>query len=248
MIFYFSGTGNSEYTAKKIAAVIDDRMYSINAGIMSRKIPKTEPEEVLIFVTPTYAWRIPKLVEEWIRAAKSFRKHKAYFVMTCGSDIGNAPKYVKRLCRSMGMQYMGCQGIVMPENYIALFDAPNEAESIQIIENALPVIEETAEHILKGEELPGLQAKTSDRLKSGIVNTAFYPLIVKASKFYATGACISCGECVKVCPLGNIKLKGGRPEWGAKCTHCMACISNCPMQAIEYGNVTMDRVRYKCPL
>ena len=248
MIFYFSGTGNSEYTAKKIAAVIDDRMYSIKAGIMSRKIPKTEPEEVLIFVTPTYAWRIPRLVEEWIRAAKSFRKHKAYFVMTCGSDIGNAQKYVKRLCKSMGMKYMGCQGIVMPENYIALFNTPDEAESLQIIEKAQPLIEETAELILKGEMLPELPVKTSDNVKSGIVNAAFYPMVVKSSKFYATGACISCGKCVKVCPLENIKLVAGGPEWGQKCTHCMACISECPTQAIEYANVTQGRVRYKCPV
>ena len=146
------------------------------------------------------------------------------------------------------MKYMGCQGIVMPENYIALFETPDEDESIQIIEKALPMIEETAGHILRGEELPSLQVKVSDHLKSGIVNTAFYPMIVKANKFYATGACISCGKCVKVCPLGNIKLKGKGPEWGAKCTHCMACISECPTQAIEYGNVTMGRVRYKCPL
>ena len=60
--------------------------------------------------------------------------------MNCGGEIGNAEKYLKKLCENVGFEYMGVKEIVMPENYIALFDAPDENEARQIIEKAQPVI------------------------------------------------------------------------------------------------------------
>ena len=49
--------------------------------------------------------------------------------MNCGGEIGNAEKYLKKLCENVGFEYMGVKEIVMPENYIALFDAPDENEA-----------------------------------------------------------------------------------------------------------------------
>ncbi len=59
--------------------------------------------------------------------------------------------------------------------------------------------------------------------------------------------CVACGCCVKVCPLGNIRLENRRPVWGKNCTHCMACIAKCPVEAIEYGKATKHKQRYLCP-
>ena len=86
-----------------------------------------------------------------------------------------------------------------------------------------------------------------DRLNSGIVNDLFYWTTVRTKKFRSTEACVSCGRCAAVCPLGNIRMESGRPVWGENCTHCMACISRCPCSAIEYGQKTVGKVRYVCP-
>lgn len=32
--------------------------------------------------------------------------------------------------------------------------------------------------------------------------------------------------------------------WSNQCTHCMACIANCPVEAIEYGTMTQNKERY----
>ena len=58
--------------------------------------------------------------------------------------------------------------------------------------------------------------------------------------------CIGCGKCVRLCPLNNITLEEGKPVWHDNCTHCMACICHCPVEAIEYGNVSRGKRRYRC--
>ena len=93
-------------------------------------------------------------VHKWLEAAKLTGNRDMYFVMTCGGDIGNAGSYLKPLCAGKGMNYRGCTGIKMPENYIALFKTPREEEAAQIIGQAEGVIDRAAEMIGRGERLP----------------------------------------------------------------------------------------------
>lgn len=247
MILYFSGTGNSEYVARKTSQEINDCVLSLSASLMADTMMRIPENQVVVFVTPTYAWRIPRVVENWIRKNDSLKGQKVYFLMTCGGDIGNADKYLKLLCQEKELEYMGVQQVVMPENYIAMFPVPGKEEAEKIVKQAEPWIQQAAECIQKGEKIPERPKKISDKVKSGIVNQAFYPLIVKADKFYAKDVCIGCEKCEKVCPLHNITFKGGKPVWGKNCTHCMACISSCPVKAIEYGSKSVGKERYRCP-
>lgn len=247
MILYFSGTGNSTYAAKRIADITGDKLLSINEYIKAEKTYSADKDEKLIFVTPTYAWRIPRIVEEWIEKIRQNGNHSAYFVMTCGGEIGNAEKYINQLCKKLGINFLGCAGIVMPENYIAMFNAPDKTEALKIIEKSEPEIDRTAQMIKNNKKLSVNSASFIDKAYSSIVNDVFYPLIVHAKKFYVKDSCISCGKCEKLCPLNNISIKNGRPVWQDNCTHCMACICHCPVNAIEYGNKSKNQPRYTCP-
>ena len=46
---------------------------------------------------------------------------RIWFVMDCGSEIGNAAKYNRQLAAQKHLRYMGTAQIIMPENYIAMF-------------------------------------------------------------------------------------------------------------------------------
>jgi MinD superfamily P-loop ATPase len=66
-------------------------------------------------------------------------------------------------------------------------------------------------------------------------------------KFTVDNRCTSCGTCVKVCPVENIRLEEGRPVWLHHCEQCMACIQLCPTEAIQAGKKTEKRGRYHHP-
>ncbi len=247
MILYFSGTGNSEYTARRIGKEIDDEVINLFDKIRNRDYSDMKSERPWVIVVPAYAWRIPRIVSDWLEKINFSGNREIYFVMTCGGSIGNAGKYLETLCAKKNMNYRGCAEIVMPENYIALFSTPAKDKALQIMNQSESIIDRTALHIKNGDKLPKREISFGDKVNSGIINDLFYPVFVHAKKFYATESCISCGKCVTVCPLKNISIENGKPKWGDNCTHCMACICKCPKEAIEYGKHSKGLPRYICP-
>jgi len=233
-VLYFTGTGNSRYVADRISDEVKGQSLVLNTHIKKTETVAVKAENVII-VTPTYAWRIPRIVREWIRKSDFSTFKRIWFVMTCGSEIGNASHYNQRLCDKKGCEYMGTAQIIMPENYIAMFDAPEKEEAKSIIRNADPVIERVTQAITAGEKLPAEKNNLYYRILSGVVNPMFYPFCVKAKAFKADDRCIGCVRCAEKCPLNNISLIDRKPVWGKNCTHCMACICYCPTETIEYG-------------
>ncbi len=244
MVIYFSGTGNSAYVAKKVAESIGDETLDLFERIRNKDYSSVKSDRPFIVSAPTYSWQIPHILRKYLEKTPLEGNGKIYFLMTCGDDIGNAEKYLKKLCVSIGKEYMGCAVFRMPENYIAMFTAPNKEQASRIIAKQTDNIKAAAEKIKKTEKLDAVAVNLTGKLKSGIVNKAFYSFCVSAKKFYATDACISCGKCEKLCPLGNVTMADGKPVWGKNCTHCMACICKCPKEAIEYGKKSKGKNRY----
>ena len=143
-----------------------------------------------------------------------------------------------------GSKVVSLAPVVMPENYIAMFPVPGPEESARIIQKAEPLIDRLAQCIRAGLPFPHHAAGPLGRLLSGPVNRLFYRFQVSARGFRVTDACTGCGLCQRLCPLRNIRLEQGRPVWGERCTHCMACICACPAQAIEYKNHSQGKPRY----
>lgn len=244
MIFYFSGTGNSQLVAKQIAEITGDKICSINSYLKKNKSAIFYSKQPMVFVAPTYAWRIPKVVEKWIYKSHFKGNNILYFILTCGGGCGNASAYAKKICKKKGMFYYGLASVVMPENYVAMFPTPDESECHYIIEKAKPQIKKLATKIKKGKPFPKSQITLKDKLLSGIVNLLYYPLIVHDRGFTVSNECISCGKCAKRCPLENINIVNGKPIWKGNCTHCMACIGGCPKEAIEYKLNSKGKRRY----
>ncbi len=244
MIFYFSGTGNSKYAAQRMADALDEPLLCLNDRIKAGDTAPIGTGARLIIVTPTYAWRIPRIVEDWLLRTELGGARQAWFVMTCGSEIGNAAKYNRALCQAKGISYMGTAQIVMPENYIAMFNAPQAEEARQIVARAEPDIDRAIAAVRDSSAFPPPRDNLYDRFMSGPVNPIFYACIVNSRAFTVGDACTGCGQCARRCPTNSIAILDGRPVWGEGCTHCMACICYCPAKAIEYGKKSLGKPRY----
>ena len=246
MIVYFSGTGNSRYCAEVLAAHLNDELLDSFHFIRDQIAADVISGTPWVFVSPTYAWQIPHVFRDFIRSGNFEGSKDAYFVMTCGSDIGNAEESLKELCAEKGFTYRGVLEVVMPENFITLFKAPAPDKAEKMLDLAIPRLKKAVKRIEKVENLPDPRRRALNGMKSGLVNKTFYKIFVTDKKYFTKESCVGCGKCEAVCPLANIRVVDGRPQWGGNCTQCMACINSCPMEAIEFGNRSKGKRRYLC--
>lgn len=247
MIVYYTGTGNSRYAAEYLAAATGDGITDAAPFLRSGDATALTSERPWVFVSPTYGWRIPRVFEQFLRRGSFAGSRRAYFVMTCGSEIGNAGVYLQKLCKEIGLEFCGVQEIVMPENYVAMFAVPDDALAARIRHAAGRRLKQTAACLQDEEPFLPHRVGVVDRFKSTVINPVFYTVCVKSGPFTVSDACIGCGKCARACPVNGIALRGGKPVWTGACTHCMACICGCPAGAIEYGRKSRGKPRYQCP-
>ncbi len=246
MILYYTGTGNSRRAAQLLAARLEEQVIDVFPYLKGRKRLELASDRPWIFVAPTYGWQLPHVFRDLIADAALTGSRDAYFVLTCGGGVGNAEAHLKKLCAKTGLRFKGLLPVVMPENYLAMFPVPDERAAAVIVKKADRVVEKAVSAIAAGADLAPVKAGPVGIAMSGIVNTLFTRGVVTAKPFYATTACTGCGLCVSKCPQNNIRLEAGRPVWTDECIHCMACICNCPTEAIEYGKKSKGKPRYVC--
>lgn len=246
MILFFTGTGNSKYCADFLADKLDDSCMDISQRIKTEDYTAVESEKSYIICVPTYAWRIPSVVTDFLKKTELKGNNNIYFVMTCGGQIGKAEKYNRELCENIGKNYKGTAKIKMAENYLAMFEVTDEKEEELLMKDADAGLASVAEKILSEKSLPAVEEGIIGNILSGIINEMFNKYYLKDDSFKVKDNCTSCGLCVKKCPLGNITFNNGKIQWNGNCTHCMACISYCPVEAIEYGKKSAGKRRYRC--
>lgn len=246
MIYYFSGTGNSRYVARKLAFQLGTEAVTIRDNL-----PDSSCRNIGI-VFPVYAWGLPKPVVHFIQRLRDAAiGEDAYIwcVMTCGDETGNAPAILRRELASSGLKLSALWSIIMPNVYVLLpgFDVDKKEVECKKLAAAPARIDEIAAQVKRREHVTDVTRGSWPRMKTAVVYPLFLKYGVNTQKFRSTDACISCGRCAEVCPQDNIRLTDGHPQWGDDCSSCLGCYHACPAQAIEYGKATRNKGHYSGP-
>ena len=169
----------------------------------------------------------PRVVSGWLDKTALTGAERIWFVMDCGSEIGNAAGYNRRLrrkssCGIWAQPRLSCRKTTLPCSMRPKRAGKEHcgADRACTSEGADPAQSRAGVSSAERDPLRPLYERPGE---PGILS-----LLCKADAFRATDACIGCGKCVELCPLNNIHLESGRPVWGKNCTHCMACICYCP--------------------
>ena len=246
MILYFTGTGNSKYVADFLGDKLQDEVVSLNDMLKNNLPLVVKSEKPYVWIAPIYAWRFPEVVDELFRKIDFQGNKTFYFVATMGGDSGNCEKICRKRVRDKGMSYGGFADVIMPDNYFGGFNIKDEQEMVDIVKKAHPTLQKIAETI-KANHLLHIRVKSSaGGLKSSVVNYGFNKYMLSNVKYTVNEDCTGCGKCANLCPVNNIKMLLGKPEFADRCMSCYACIHRCPEKAINLGKRTEGKSRYVC--
>lgn len=243
MIIYFSGTGNSRYVAEGLAKILDDNVVSATDLIKFKDKDTFNSQKPFVFVGPIHVGRFPKIFRKFIKESIFLGPRNAYVVVTCAMTPGDSYGSIKADLKRVGLNVKGFSYVVMPNNYLIMFNPPDKEEYDKIIREGHKKTIEIANGIKEGKSF----VETPGGILNKFESVFAYPLVnltFKSKKFKVRDKCDACGTCTLVCPLESIQLVDNKPSWKGKCSHCMACISACPNGAIEYSSKTQGKNRY----
>lgn len=246
MIFYFSGTGNSAWIAQQLGEALHEAVHRITDKLPNQ-IYTLQPRERLGFVFPVYSWGPPSVVLEWLaRLLCSETPSYLYFVCTCGDDAGKTALLFRKVAERRGWVCKAGFSVTMPNTYVCLpgFDVDSVEVEKQKICDARSRIVQVIEWVDRKVSRFDCHEGGAPYTKSYLLRPLFNRFFVSASRFHVMETCISCGKCEQACPMHNIQMKEGKPEWGSQCSMCLACYHHCPKHAVAYGNQTRKKGQY----
>ncbi|MFZ5967413.1 MAG: EFR1 family ferrodoxin [Bacillota bacterium] len=220
-IFYFTGTGNNLYVAKRIGC----EYYSIPKLLKEGRF-EFEDEKIGI-VFPVYFLSVPKIVEEFLNKVKLKSKY-IFAVATYGGFSGAATRHLLEIGKRNGIEFSYINEILMVDNYLPMYDINEELKK-----EPKKKIEENLAQIIKD-----IEAEKKYINKRSAVMKIIRFLAQSQNKgqfeknFYVENNCNGCSVCEKVCPVDNIKVDE-KPIFKNNCQTCLACIHLCPQNAIR---------------
>jgi ferredoxin len=245
-IFYYTGTGNSLWVARKVA---DELGETVLISIPDyRDGNKIIPSDTIGIVFPVYIWGIPAPVIRFVHTIKTLPESYIFAIAVNGGQVSNTLVQLKGIMANNCLNLSAGFQIMMPSNYIP-WGGPGPKEAQQRhFDLALKKGIRIAESIKQKASLPVEKGPLWQRIIFTAIYKMSFPQVPKMDRqFWWDDKCNSCEICSKVCPSENITFTEGRPVWNHKCEQCFACLQWCPQEAIQYGKRTPRYERYHHP-
>jgi ferredoxin len=245
IIYYYTGTGNSLWTARLIAVELSNAIVYPMSLMNGDAIAEAE---TIGLVFPVHMWGVPSLVLNFL---KKIEKNSNRYYFAFAVNAGQVSRTLIQLQNHMatsGLRLSLGIDIVLPSNYIP-WGGPGPSEKREkLYLEARKKIKQVAPSIAGKESLPMEKGPLWQRILFSAAYKVTYSMIPKMDRdFWVDQKCNGCGICEKVCPVKNIVMIKEKPTWLHRCEQCLACIQWCPKEAIQYGKKTSMYERYHHP-
>lgn len=243
VVYYFSGTGNTEMVANMIKAELSRNEYDVDLiriedvlkGNLKIDLKKYD---LLGIGCQIIGYGVPIIVHDFIRLLPKEKCKKVFIFRTAGGVAPinyNASKPIIRKLAKKGYEVFHERVFSISSNWIVKFD---DAIVRQLYDATRKKVAIMCKELLNGKKRI---LKTSIGLKvlMEIAIPVFsWVLRLSGKDLTINRSCSHCGLCIRNCPAKNIYEKGGKIRFKLSCNSCMRCVYSCPKSAINFRLLT----------
>ncbi len=241
LLVYFSQGGTTAQVAESIAGGLRAAEYQVDLyNLQDKEPPVPDGYDLLGIGLPTYFYRPPFNVTEYVRGLPQMEGLPAFYFVLHGTFPGDAGNQIRATLARKGAREVGyfhsfgADYFVgyLRQGYLFSPDHPTTEELAQAEAFGQQAAERASglQYVgAQGDPVPGLIYRFERFATNGWLARNLY------SRFFLVDKqkCVSCGTCVQECPTGNIdEDPEGHPVWDRDCLLCLYCEMNCPEGAI----------------
>lgn len=261
-ICFFSGTGNTAFAARELAAALPTEygveLFDIELPAGQGGPPVPLDHELIGLGAPVHSFDVPVAFDRFLRRLGPGNGRSVFLFVTEGEDIGEPFERAARLIEKRGYRVIGEFVYLLPGNVGLLSEqdgrldydflgwrGQNDRAAMAAVCREQARADAAA---LVGGTPRRHRGSFRHRLLSRTAGPGFYLGCRLAwLQLRASAACTGCGLCERHCPTRSIQLERGRPRFRPGCTACTRCQQVCPARAIRFAwpmSFLNNRVRY----
>ena len=258
VLFYFSGTGNSEYLAKFFCREMGANCHSIEEAVDFHALITSN--DVIGFCYPIYGSRLPRNMRQFVdRHVEELKGKKLIIFATQWAFSGDGARVLTDLLPKGHGEVIYAEHFNMPNNInnTALFKEVKkkkmEAKIARAERKMLIACENIKAGIIKRRGFSPISKffgsfqgvfwqRKSDSVE--LVPGSMEAKIARSVRI--DDACVVCSICVTACPVDNLSLEKDRINHHNDCVGCFRCVNVCPQRSISVMSKKMPKWQYGC--
>lgn len=235
---YFSGTGNTEIVTELLEAAFECHSVAVKTVrvedvLKGRAQLDLESCDMIGLGHPIHGLDAPRIVYRFVNALPLVNDRPTFVFKSAADTVRinhGASKALIRRLEDKGYRVFYDRIICMPSNWLVGYD---DRLAKQLYEAAIAKTAHMCQEILAGRERTLQIHPVLGAIARGVHKGEDWGARMFGKELHASEACTRCGQCVELCPAGNIRWEKGRIRFGWDCMWCMRCIYACPQKAIS---------------
>ena len=247
VLFYFSGTGNTEIVAKTWKEESEKQNIEFDLVKIEEDnfdFSRLKEYDKIGFAYPIHAFNAPENVWRYaLKFPKLDETKKVFLVMVSGEYMTINHSSGEKLLRILKKRNIFLESdyhYIMPYNLVFRHTELRAFEMYDTMKKLVPI--DVKKYLVEG--VPNFTKKHH--------LVGWFIFLLRIEQWFSgangksfkidTKKCIKCMKCVNNCPTKNIEFVDGKFKFNNRCLCCTRCSFNCPVDAFNIGLLNGWRV------